>query len=72
MAIADRKWSLIQSILRNETYQQDSRLYEGLVHALHRLPVDQLANLDLLVSLKLSEAADRAVSEVLPAACRKK
>lgn len=59
MAAADRKLTSTRSILRNETYQQDSGLYQRLEAALGRLPAAALADLDTLLSLKETEAYNR-------------
>jgi hypothetical protein len=55
---------VVSSILENETYTPDSGLYQRLALVLNRLPLGDLENLALLVSLKETEAAQKATENV--------
>jgi hypothetical protein len=56
---ADRKLTLVKTILRNETYMQDSGLYQRLEAALNKVSLETLSQLDVLISCKMAEAEQR-------------
>lgn len=54
----DKKSKTISFILDNSVYSEDSRLYKSLKRSLNQMSFSNLRNLELIIQLKLQDAAE--------------